>query len=79
MLSRIGEGAQVRETNWPDWQPIETAPKDGTAVLVGRAGRYPRVTPSIWSEEMCKWLNMGDQPTHWLPLPPPPQALREKD
>jgi hypothetical protein len=59
-----------------EWQPIETAPKDGTEVLVGRGGPYPKVTVSIWDDELCKWLNFlkSDQPIAWMPLPDPPKA-----
>ena len=60
------------------WQPIETAPKHGSRVLIYRPG---------FNESMCvAWWRMTDgewQPvhgagdwrgsTHWLPLPPPPE------
>lgn len=49
-----------------DWQPIETAPKDGTPVLT-------------WDGAECMVLAYYDdgtpdyyQPTHWMPLPHPP-------
>lgn len=73
------------------WQPIETAPKDGTRVIVG----HPEMTSTVsrwggWSELRADgsldnrhlgWTNtaaMGlgllkPQPTHWQPLPAPPQ------
>jgi hypothetical protein len=60
------------------WKPIETAPKDGTPVLVAAAG-------CPWHPMLChfegSWgsLNpdmsftaLADQPTHWMPLPEPP-------
>jgi hypothetical protein len=57
-----------------EWRDIETAPKDGTRVLVaydGRAwGAYFKVGvfgPQWWAE------NGGIlHPTHWQPLPPTP-------
>jgi hypothetical protein len=53
-----------------EWQPIETAPKDGTEILL-TDGYYKRT--GYWAKRIAAWsidavppLNM---PTHWLPLP----------
>lgn len=66
-----------------EWQPIETAPRDGTEFLCFKR--------SIKTIVVCTWLDEdhpdcdGDAPhvtwdhsplfdaTHWAPLPPPPQ------
>lgn len=69
-----------------DWRPIETAPKDGTTVQVAlwawnQVGgqrlycyaRYGQGGPH-WQE--VRWDEVGEKiydPTHWMPLPPPPQ------
>jgi hypothetical protein len=60
------------------WQPIESAPKDGTVFLTWRKG---------WLRARMCMMNSGrwfypfgapvsdlesDQPTHWMPIPPPP-------
>ncbi|HEU4635425.1 MAG TPA: DUF551 domain-containing protein [Edaphobacter sp.] len=37
-----------------DWQPIETAPKDGTRVLVCY-GSKPRVIVAYWQSEPSLW------------------------
>ena len=84
------------------WQPIETAPKDGTAVLLfgGQPDRHSDYTcgycddaldlPSkcvvAWWEAYdgalgywrCGSYDNGvygewEDPTHWMPLPEPPQ------
>ena len=58
------------------WQPIESAPRDGTEVLVYirpkvfRLGWYfaPSSRTQGWRDENGKQI----VPTHWMPLPPPP-------
>lgn len=60
-----------------EWQPIETAPKDETPVLLWANTRRDR--------EYSHWIGAFDgenwrdeveghflQPTHWMPLPDPP-------
>ena len=70
------------------WMPIETAPKDGTAILLGSRGGswigkwlpvyvsgYRPENP--WSSLMLNHDHMGEKwckPTHWMPLPPPPTS-----
>lgn len=67
------------------WRPIETAPKDGTSILIcgfGGANKY-FVADVKWNEgEWClfdpaedlySWPCYG--PSHWMPLPAPPAAL----
>ena len=62
-----------------DWQPIETAPKDGTHVLVHR-GRTTFVV--YWDRDFDEWhLIFGPflhSPTQWRPLPDPPTLPRPK-
>lgn len=69
------------------WQPIATAPKDGTAILaLSRSLGYVIV---LWSEddnERKKWSSssnwrvkwdgdfLATAPTHWIPIPAPPEA-----
>lgn len=62
-----------------NWQPIETAPKDGSQILL-----YGRVDSDrafrhigFWSERWNDWLDMTmsfSVPTHWMPLPAPPES-----
>jgi hypothetical protein len=69
-----------------DWQPIETAPRGGTAVLLyvpEYAGHKdnPYVLNCYWGGA-AEWMLSGivsveecrlrGEPTHWAPLPEPP-------
>lgn len=57
------------------WQPIATAPRDGTRVLV-KGGRGFGTMAASFSEIDDGWLTRGGvicpAPTHWQPLLPPP-------
>jgi len=64
------------------WQPIETAPKDGTEILAyyGQEGRG-QILILAWDENWWgpgngDWVLNGEKdyatPTHWMPLPAPP-------
>lgn len=69
------------------WMPVETAPKDGTHVLVAFADQHLPPTSAHWfgpadlpGLRAGGWYlsvqqNEGPRvrPTHWMPLPPPPQ------
>ncbi len=64
-----------------DWQPIETAPKDGTRILVYRPGKHnhPAVGVDFWQVGHAPydvwWHSPSNgQPTHWMSLPPPPKG-----
>lgn len=57
-----------------EWQPIETAPKDGTQILLGKVGGSMIV--GFWNgyawddgdfDSNVSW------PSHWMPLPEPPK------
>lgn len=62
------------------WQPIETAPKNVTVVLLYRY-RRGSLSWSIcyWDADKCGWVKYDnpdswfEEPTHWMPLPSPPQ------
>jgi hypothetical protein len=72
-----------------EWQPIETAPKDGTEVILwpGIRNQVNGVTPSAagrWLVERSTmkgmWYDLGVghhngywKPTHWMHLPAPPK------
>ena len=54
-----------------EWQPIETAPKDGFALVWRKGWDRPYIT-NITTRRR-PWGSGGDlDPTHWQPLPEPP-------
>ena len=79
-----------------EWQPIETAPKDGTRILAllrwgysdGTAGETQTVI--YWYGGGLFWvvpipmnyvqgLDSDVAPTHWMPLPKPPEQETPND
>ncbi len=71
----------------PQWLPIETAPRDRTYILLAGPSGYGttplRVEVCRYDADfrpLQPWVNHandsfldgGDAPTHWMPLPPPP-------
>lgn len=60
-----------------EWQPIETAPKDGTPVMLwpGAPIWTDEVFPCVgWMTSVGLWICARGyvSPTHWKPLPEPP-------
>ena len=75
----------------PGWRPIETAPRDGTLVLLWAESiglhvaylhqewswtkfRVIRTWQALWCEKQSGDEDEGIKPTHWMPLPEPPEA-----
>lgn len=67
------------------WQPIDTAPRDGTPILLqpgdfrewcfighwGHVGRYTS-SPKMWIGHEYGAMENGI--SHWMPLPQPPES-----
>lgn len=71
--------ARVAELDDGGWRPIETAPEDGTSVLIWD-GRRVSQSEYITSHHFSGWMTcyMGrPEPTHWRPLPAPPPRRTE--
>lgn len=71
-----------------DWQPIETAPRDGTGVLLALeyGSKFYRYI-GRWHTELKVWArdeamsavfpsHMQDWFSHWQPLPEPPPCAK---
>lgn len=76
------DNKRLREAE--QWQPIETAPKDGTYIFATDVGNHP-ISKEPWVGDVCYWngrsfdndsdsLDERDwwKPTLWMPMPPPP-------
>ncbi len=58
---------------WPEPRPIAEAPKDGSKLLLWCPGLGWII--SGWSH-LYMWSARGYIPTHFLPLPPAPEARK---
>lgn len=58
------------------WQPIETAPKDGTDILLGFANDNRPAVVAGWYDNWEEYDTINvvkGRPTHWMPLPEAPE------
>lgn len=61
------------------WQPIETAPKDGTEILLS-SPKGGAIANGAWIGLGWAWPYIRREPTHWQLLPAPPAlAANEKE
>lgn len=70
----------MRDLN--QWRTIKTAPRDGTKIqiMVRKKGKWQIIGNTHWKKTMShrdggywvSWTHYYD-PTHWRPLPLPPQ------
>ena len=82
-LADQGERDAKDAARQSEWQPIETAPKDGTPIIAYRPTKPPHVEGMYWAGPGGEggawyWHYDGDgptstPPTHWMPLPTPPK------
>lgn len=65
------------------WQTIETAPLDGSLIIAWATGDLPYVSAWVfdrWLYNMSRRRSlMRPQPTHFLPLPPPPTPIGDRE
>ena len=105
--ARLRQALSEREKTMREWRPIETAPKDGTPILVWTQHPMDRTYASPQRAEyytIASWCDVADEwrsiesieemwgvgseltgpmfeserleciPTHWMPLPAPPDT-----
>ncbi len=73
--------AIMAERERDKWQPIETAPKDGTHIILPRfgdeyfevAGGEWRLNPKAGEDGLNGFEAWISNPTHWMPIPTPPK------
>ena len=72
-----------------EWRPIETAPRDGSGMMIlGKSGVV--LSPCqwetgeisedgfwLWWQAEPEWLTEVKDPTHWMPLPEPPEVIND--
>jgi hypothetical protein len=82
----------------PVWREIESAPKDGTPILIsggtfchpdsmGGPEPFRGVSIARWDRFWNEWSGnptshddcLSHEPTHWMPLPPPPTQEQTDD
>lgn len=69
-----------------EWQPIENAPKDGTFILAhDLAYKFPIVINYFKCDDWQGWIYSDEsfvddlpEPTHWMPLPTPPEKTNDR-
>lgn len=85
-LPVVEAGAIAAPQAAPAWQPIDTAPKDGTAILAfwkPVSGAPESHCYGITEFVDGRWCNPEDDddyyiaPTHWMPLPAAPQTKEQ--
>ena len=62
-----------------DWKPIETAPKDGTEIIVycpPAHGLRHMSSVCAYHEDAGFCVDELREPTIWMPLPDPPQPAK---
>lgn len=79
LIDQTAMAEAVASARAEGWQPIKTAPKDGTYVL----GYGPHETRGYYVDAIhfylgrftIEWMSGFGSPTHWMPLPAPPTLI----
>lgn len=86
---QLAERRELLARQVPEWMPINSAPKDGQAVLLltpTTFGKWAKSLPMAgrWFGTYWAILNADEaiqrvEPTHWMPLPAAPKAGDAKE
>jgi len=61
------------------WQPIETAPHDGTIVDLWHKDGF-RIVDEWWAGDEDHWCGTENTEfTHWMAIPDPPEKAEKED
>lgn len=76
LLAGVKDSLTVAPAVPQGWKPIESAPKDGSEILL--MSQKGRVANSCWmtANNRCGawlWAYIKQEPTNWMPLPQPPK------
>jgi hypothetical protein len=84
IVNIIEDAIRLRGEPQSPWMPIETAPKDGTSILVTMAGggNGPYYV-LYWNDSFFESVESGEGPsidhlTHWMPLAEPPDTRPDR-
>lgn len=84
LIEAQAEEIALLRQNWPaerEWQPMETAPRDGTAILVILPQTdIPKA--ARWDYKQLRWIHTWDltpfhnrnEPIYWMPIADLPQV-----
>lgn len=86
---RASSPAAGRDAVIEEWRPIESAPKDGSNILIIAGNAYsPEARQGWWGGDAWLFWSRAEkfaaggigpmvEVTHWMPLPAPPVSLKE--
>lgn len=78
----------LKQAQTHEWLPIESAPRDGTAIDVFT--KYERIPDVHWNDKKLRWehwfigdydsmqwVELSNEPLYWQPLPLPPKQIKQ--
>lgn len=73
-IGRVVEQMALIAQAGPEWMPIDSAPRDGTRILIYAPDETdPDTVVAYYAHPDWTCGRYGYRPSHWLPLPPRPK------